>query len=555
VSTDADFVYDDTRFILLNPDVRDLRAPWDYLDPATAGPAGTGIYRPLRTLSFALDHALFGTDVRPWRIESVLLHGLAAALLAVMLATLTGSPAGAVIGGLVFGFHPATAEVSSWLSSRGDVLALIGGLLAMLLHLRGRTLWAALAFGLGCLAKEMILTLPALMLLVDGARGARPLRDAGSRAAYATYGATAVAYLILRGVALGPIFAQKGIPSWPTARALGFLHELRITVFPVELGFDLQLAGGLGALAAALVALGGLAVLAMLAWRAGARFAAAGLIWFPVALLPVSVLPLNIATADRFLYVSLVGVSLIAADLWGRLRPGRRAVLVAGLALLCLGILGARRTAVYANPRALWTEALRAAPDNPRAIEGIAYADYAAGRFPEAVEGFRRFLTTVPEDAKGHLFLAKTYLALARGSAEVPRAQAMFAGKALAEYREAIELWKGGVVRGRELYLATTCAASARLALAVGDPGRAEADARDAIEAGAGAEGTTLLVSVLCQWIEKGRSDDAERVARRLLALGAAESIDALNRTVRARLGPHAPRYEPILRELARRIR
>ena len=115
VSTDADFVYDDTRFILLNPDVRDLRAPWDYLDPATAGPAGTGIYRPLRTLSFALDHALFGTDVRPWRIESVLLHGLAAALLAVMLATLTGSPAGAVIGGLVFGFHPATAEVSSWL--------------------------------------------------------------------------------------------------------------------------------------------------------------------------------------------------------------------------------------------------------------------------------------------------------------------------------------------------------------------------------------------------------------------------------------------------------
>ena len=60
VLKDGGFVYDDHRFIERNVAIRSLGNTLDFvLDPRTISEESwEGIYRPLRTLSFAVDHAL-----------------------------------------------------------------------------------------------------------------------------------------------------------------------------------------------------------------------------------------------------------------------------------------------------------------------------------------------------------------------------------------------------------------------------------------------------------------------------------------------------------------
>lgn len=75
----APFEFDDHASILDNATIRQLW-PADWLrPPATAGETVSG--RPVLNLSFALNHAAGGLDVRGYRAANVLLHGLAALLL------------------------------------------------------------------------------------------------------------------------------------------------------------------------------------------------------------------------------------------------------------------------------------------------------------------------------------------------------------------------------------------------------------------------------------------------------------------------------------------
>ena len=79
-------------------------------------------YRPLSTLSFALDYALWGLDPAGYHLTNLLLHGGTAVLAAVALVAVTGRRGAGYLGGLLFAIHPLTAEVVPTAGRRQDVL-------------------------------------------------------------------------------------------------------------------------------------------------------------------------------------------------------------------------------------------------------------------------------------------------------------------------------------------------------------------------------------------------------------------------------------------------
>ncbi len=220
-STGGGWVFDDHRFVEQNPALDTVDVPAYFRDPETAS-ASEGIhpdiYRPIRTFDYAVDTAVFGRDdAPPFRWENLLLHALAAILVFRLAWRVAGERVDAgLLAGLLFAVHPVAVEAVAWVSSRGDLLALVGMLAALLVLERpgvGRTLLGALLALLACFAKESAVVLPALLLLRDVALppGRRlPWRTTVARTAVLLF--VALGYIAVRLTVIGDL-AQGAFPG------------------------------------------------------------------------------------------------------------------------------------------------------------------------------------------------------------------------------------------------------------------------------------------------------------------------------------------------------
>src|ERR1039458_6332230 len=168
-----DFVnFDDPEYVTANPHVRTgITAPniaWAF----TSGQAAN--WFPLTRLSHMLDSQIFGLRSGWHHLTNVLLHALAVLLLFAFLNRSTGSRWRSAWVALVFALHPLHVESVAWVAERKDSLSAFFGLLALWSYVRyverpapRRYLLVVLAFGLGLMAKPMLVTLPVVMLLVD----------------------------------------------------------------------------------------------------------------------------------------------------------------------------------------------------------------------------------------------------------------------------------------------------------------------------------------------------------------------------------------------------
>ena len=133
-----------------------------------------GNWFPLTWLSHMLDVSLFGLDSGWHHFTSIWIHILSTLLWYALLKRLTGSRWRSALVALLFALHPLHVESVAWVAERKDVLS---GLFWVL------TLWAyadytdrpaplrytltLFLFCLGLMAKPMLVTLPAVLLLLD----------------------------------------------------------------------------------------------------------------------------------------------------------------------------------------------------------------------------------------------------------------------------------------------------------------------------------------------------------------------------------------------------
>ncbi len=409
-----------------------------------------GPYRPVTTLSYALDYAVHGRWTPGYHVGNVALHVVASLLLFALARRLAAAALpgrgdrAALVAGLLFAVHPAHVEAVATIFGRTEPLAACFTLGALLLALRWRdAAWrlpaAVLALACGVLSKEVAMVAPAIFLVLAWAApgaaglGALPgLRDPARRRALlsAAGGAAALAvaaipYFAVKGldVAVAPVarWFPVGTPGSHVAltmsRVLG--EYLRILVFPSFLGGDFAYAARIPTLSAPtagfwLATIGWVVALAAGLWLWASRRApleGAGILWTIGALTPVlQIVPVGVLLAERLLYLPSAGACLAAGVAIARLLPATsgataastsasprtpspsptpRAAAVAAVAASLVAVLAVRtvvRTLDWRTSVGFWESELAKAPDDVVVNNNLAVAYTSRAQYAKAVE-------------------------------------------------------------------------------------------------------------------------------------------------------------------------
>ena len=364
------FVLDDRFVVNDNPLVHQLSGLWRaWIMPYWPPQHPAGQYRPLTIVSFTLDWMIAGGDPRWFHAMNVVWHAVASLLVWALLRRLL-SPAGALAGALLFAVHPVQVEAVSNVVGRAELLAAAFSVATLVAHSRRH--WSAVPLFLLALAsKESAIVTLGLAVAWDVVIERQPLaRLRERRWLYAGYAGGVVALAVTLAVLFaGQPLVDVAVPwiNAPTGvRLLTMLgvvvHYVRLMIAPTSLSADynprvINLEHSLSApvLGGALILFAWALGLA-LAWRRS-RPAAYALLWFPIAVSPVSnvLFASGIVLAERTLYLPSVAVALLGGLAFERLAQRRTALALAG-AGVALVLLGARtwtRTPVWRSNRTL----------------------------------------------------------------------------------------------------------------------------------------------------------------------------------------------------------
>jgi Flp pilus assembly protein TadD len=427
-----DFVnYDDFDYVTDNRHVRSgLNAEslrWAF----TSTDAGN--WFPLTWISHMADYAWFGLNAGGHHVTSAVLHAFSVVLVYFVFVAMTPARWPSALVAFLFALHPQHVESVAWASERKDVLSGLFWFLTMLVYVRyalqpSRLRYALVVviFALALMTKSMVVTLPAILLLLD----IWPLRrvDVRTRRLFLEK----VPLLLLAGaVSLVTFVAQRGagavssldfvpLPTRAGNAITSVMFYLRDMVWPARLAVFYPYPETIviwQVFAAGLL----IAAISWAAWRVRARqpWLTVGWTWFLVSLLPViGLIQVGAQSrADRYTYLPSVGIFIMLAwglrDLWGR-SPRLRPLIVAASAAGCVSatVLTAQQIGYWRNTLTLFEHAVAVTDRNALAHNNVGIALKQAGRLDDARREFETAIQIKPRYADAISNLGSVYLSL-----------------------------------------------------------------------------------------------------------------------------------------------
>jgi tetratricopeptide (TPR) repeat protein len=446
--TELGFVdYDDGSYVTKNADVNaGLTAAgvrWAFLSTHSSN------WHPLTWLSHMLDCELFGLeDPGGHHAVSAGLHALNAALCLLALLAFTRRLWPSVVVAALFALHPLRVESVAWVAERKDVLSGTFFFLTLLAHARYARRPGALSYGLvalalalGLLAKQMLVTLPFLLLLLDRWPLERLRPGTARRLVLEKLPLVALAV----GAGLATLFAQhagdaiRSFEALPLGvrlanAAVATVGYLVATLCPSDLAVfyphpglvtdDFAVLGPrvLGAAALLLALTAG-------AWRMRATRPELLVGWLGYLLLLAPVVGIVQVgaqwMADRYAYLTLVPVYVAVVfglDRALRTARARAALVVAGLAaaLACVPLTRAQ-IRVWTDTRTLFEHALAVTEHNYVAHINLGYLEHSQGNLDEAERHYLAALEVAPRMPDTHSNLGGIHLV--RGEHDRARAR------------------------------------------------------------------------------------------------------------------------------------
>ncbi len=354
-------------------------------------------WHPLTWLSHALDVQMFGLNAGAHHAVNAILHLTNSCLAFVVFRTFTGSLWKSALVAFLFAVHPAHVESVAWVSERKDVLSTLFWLLTMLAYAwyaKSSTAEASilkrfaspyliivfLLFGLGLLAKPMLVTLPFVLLLLD----LWPLKRITN--------ARSIVPLLVEKIPLFVLAAASSVITFSAQKASGsvlglekfpiegrilnavvsYIKYIFLMFYPANLGVWYPFEPYIGrtefvwALAALLV------ITALAIWQLQKRpYIAVGWFWFLGTLVPVIgfVQVGAQSMADRYTYIPYFGLFIIVV--WGAgeliekfeidLRVAAAVPVIVISALACVSFVQA---GYWRNSETIYTRTLAVTKDN-----------------------------------------------------------------------------------------------------------------------------------------------------------------------------------------------
>jgi len=392
----GEFVFDDPDFIVENPGVKTLdNFGGFFFDPGRTTRSDIlryHVWRPLTTISFAINYRLSGLNVRPWHAVNIALHALCAVFVFLLARRALGNESMAALAAAIFAVHPAQAESVALVASRANPLALAFLLPSLFLALKAsettssaRRLWliatSLLLFAAALLSKESAIVLPILIfisiILIPGqkARAHRLGR------LILPFFVVAGLYILTRWEILG-VMAQRSMRGGSLASHLLTIVQssavyLKLAIFPLHMTVSHaqpanEILFGWRSLVAA-VAVAAVFFGAIRLRRISAVYTY-GLAWFYISLLPVlNIVPINAFVSDRFLYAPLIGLALFMVrgvnDIFGERRRAAIALLL--LIIAIVSVRTATRNRDFLDDMSLWSAEIGINPRNAKALYNI----------------------------------------------------------------------------------------------------------------------------------------------------------------------------------------
>jgi protein O-mannosyl-transferase len=367
--------------------------------------------RPLLFFSYWLNFQSSGIEPEPYHLTNVLLHfagSLVIALVAARLLELAGTTGrarvilSAIAGGL-FLLHPLQTESVAYVASRSEVLSVLLYFSAFAVFLYRRTesmtiLRAAailVLFAAAVSTKEHTLTLGALLLLTDYYWGLGGIRKNGLLYGMLTAAGIVGAWVIWRELRHAPT-AGFNVPGLTPAtyfftQCRVIWTYVRLFFLPLGQNVDPDVAVSHSLLDhGAIFGLAALVALVAAAWIYRKRWplAAFGIFMFLLLLGPTSsFIPIADVSAERRMYLPFLGLALVCLEFLRRLKISQAAWAGAAILAIC-SVLTYQRSAVWANPVALWQDAANKSPRKWRPHFQLASALYESSNCGDAARAF-----------------------------------------------------------------------------------------------------------------------------------------------------------------------
>lgn len=419
-SFDGDFVSDDVRGIQQNELLGSLE--WDNVKRIFTERRESN-YIPITVLSLAVDQAVFGPAPFGYHVTNLVLHIACGLLVYRLLVRFQLPPLAACLAALLWAVHPLNVESVAFMSERKNVLSTLFFLAGFLAYLGfsesgrwSRYLIVLALFVLAVLSKMNTMVLPAVCLAYEiTSRFRLRLRDVLASIPMLAIGA-GIAWMAVSSSSVWGTSYHGGSAAvtWLTSSTVVFRY-LRRVVLPTDLSesYTVPLRGSVLDPVVALSLLGLLALLVVF-FRlvVDKRPQAFWFAWFGITLSPMlNIVPFPTLMQDRYMYLPLIGIVALVADVlarWGRSRGHQRALAAATATIvLVFAVMTHHRVEAWSTPISLWED---------RALRDYYIASDSARRsIPQQeakMESLRRSLENDPSNAVLHNNLGALFFEL-----------------------------------------------------------------------------------------------------------------------------------------------
>ena len=426
-------------------------------------------WHPITWLSHAIDYSVWGLNPKGHHLTNIILHGFNTALVVILVHLLLVTHRNrhqtikadylplitAGLAGLLFGLHPLHVESVAWVSERKDLLCaffflstLIAYLkYASLLKQKGAIKWYCLSlicFLFALLSKPMAVTLPAVLLILDG----YPLARLNLQSAFSAYRNVlieklpfillAIASVVITLLAQDSFGALSPLDARPietrllvAVQAICF-YLLKMFVptglsplYPYPETISLFSVETIGSIAAII----GLTAVSFFSYKKQPALAA-GLAYYLITLSPViGIIQVGgQAAADRYTYLPSLGPFILIAlsvSYWVQKSAATREKLISKnilpaflsvLVIFTLSMTTINQMAHWKNSITLWNRAISLYPDQSwSAYFSRAEAHLKLKKFDAAINDFTKVIQLNPYYYYGHYrrgashFLAGNY--------------------------------------------------------------------------------------------------------------------------------------------------
>lgn len=413
-SLNNSFVLDDYRLIIDNSFIHSIGNFFKIINPVNffdVLPVICGA-RPLTVVSLMFDYFIFGQNPAGYHFVNLILHGFNVVLLFLFVRNLFGSRFAGVISALFFSLHPIQSEVINVASFRADLLCAFFTLIFLNLIILLKNceknkrniilILMFLIFACALFSKENAIIIPFLLsgyvIFFN--------KESQMKKLFSATAITALIFFFFFWIERFPVplynIIYPGIENntaplndpgtYISVITASFYHNFMHIIYPVNLSVDYFVNYSKSMPFYALFTLFAVAACIISFLKIKNKYFKFALFFTAVSYIPVSnIIPLVNTIADRYMYMPMIGISMIFAYLIlksFKVVNSKMAYAFFIFLFLIYSFISYQRGLVYANQYTLYKDAVLKNPQNVRTSYNMAVAYIANQEYENAIKQF-----------------------------------------------------------------------------------------------------------------------------------------------------------------------